>query len=51
MRRIEAIRAETGATSYGQLAKALNARGVRTARGGRWHPASVKRVLARAAAN
>jgi hypothetical protein len=47
MRRIEAICEETGASSYGQLANALNERGVRTARGGRWHPATVKRVLAR----
>ena len=29
------------------IAKALNARGVRTARGRKWYPNSVKRVLAR----
>jgi hypothetical protein len=47
MRRIEPIWAEVGAASYGQLAAALNERGVRTAQGGRWYPATVKRLLAR----
>jgi DNA invertase Pin-like site-specific DNA recombinase len=32
------------------IADALNARGVRTARGGRWHASSVRNVLARSAA-
>jgi DNA invertase Pin-like site-specific DNA recombinase len=34
-----------GLTSYRQIAKALNARGISTARGGRWHPASVRNVI------
>ncbi len=36
-----------GVVSMKGIAKALNARGVRTARGRKWHPSSVKRVLAR----
>ena len=38
----------TGATSLRAVANALNARGVRTARGGDWHPSSVRNVLGRA---
>jgi hypothetical protein len=38
---IDAPRAAAGATSYRQLANALNERRVRTTRGGRWHAASV----------
>ncbi len=38
-----------GATGLRQIAEALNARGVRTARGGDWHAQTVKRVLDRAA--
>ena len=37
-----------GLTSARQLAKALNEREILTPRGGRWHPASVQRVLGRA---
>lgn len=38
-----------GATSLAAVADALNARGVPTARGGSWHPATVRGVMARAA--
>jgi len=44
---IERIRSQTGATSYGAIARALNESGVRTPRGGRWHPMSVKLVMLR----
>jgi DNA invertase Pin-like site-specific DNA recombinase len=40
---------KTGATSLHQIADALNARGVSTPRGGRWHAKSVANLLARAA--
>jgi DNA invertase Pin-like site-specific DNA recombinase len=43
----DAIRA-TGVTSLAGIAGALNARGVRTARGGRWHVSTVQNLLARA---
>jgi DNA invertase Pin-like site-specific DNA recombinase len=43
---IDAAR-KAGCTTLAQLAAALNARGVRTARGGSWHPATVWRVLDR----
>jgi len=36
-----------GATSLRQIADALNARGITTPRGGRWHASSVRNVLAR----
>jgi hypothetical protein len=36
-----------GATTLREIADALNARGVGTPRGGRWHAMSVKNVLAR----
>lgn len=39
----------SGATTLRAIAKALNARGVQTARGGRWGPQTVANVLARAA--
>lgn len=45
---IEEIR-RAGLTSYRQIAIALNARGIETARGKRWHASSVRNVLARAA--
>jgi DNA invertase Pin-like site-specific DNA recombinase len=38
----------TGLTSLRDIAGALNARGVRSARGGEWQPTQVKRVLVRA---
>jgi DNA invertase Pin-like site-specific DNA recombinase len=38
----------TGLTSLREVAGALNARGIRSARGGEWHPTQVKRVLERA---
>jgi DNA invertase Pin-like site-specific DNA recombinase len=38
----------SGATTLQAIAAALNARGVRTARGGQWHPSSVSNLLARA---
>src|SRR3954466_9726136 len=44
---IEQIR-KAGATSLQAISDALNARGVRTARGGRWAPMTVKRILDRA---
>jgi hypothetical protein len=37
----------SGATSLRDIAEALNARGVHTARGGHWHATSVKNVLER----
>jgi len=40
---------ESGATSLRAIAKALNARGVQTARRGRWGPQAVANVIARAA--
>lgn len=43
---IEAIKT-TGATSLHDIAEALNARGVRTARGGTWHAKTVANILAR----
>jgi DNA invertase Pin-like site-specific DNA recombinase len=39
---------KSGATTLRAIAQALNARGVPTPRGGRWHAMSVKNVLARA---
>jgi Recombinase len=39
--------ARAGATSLHQIAEALNARGITTPRGGRWHAKSVSNVLAR----
>jgi DNA invertase Pin-like site-specific DNA recombinase len=44
---IEAIK-RAGATTLREIADALNARGVATARGGQWHAMTVKNVLARA---
>ena len=44
---IEQIRA-TGATSLRAIARALEARGVPTARGGRWTPVQVSNLLRRA---
>jgi DNA invertase Pin-like site-specific DNA recombinase len=41
---------KAGATSLRDIAEALNARGVQTARGGQWHATSVKNVLERASA-
>ena len=43
---LEAIRA-AGATTLKEQADALNARGVRTARGGIWHPATVRNIRLR----
>ena len=43
IRQIEA----TGATSYYAIAEALNARGVRTARGGDWYSGTVRNVMLR----
>jgi hypothetical protein len=40
---------QSGVTDLRGLAEALNARGVRTARGGRWHVSNVKNVIERAA--
>ncbi len=37
-----------GITSIGEMTKALNQRGVRSPRGGRWHVSSVSNLLARA---
>jgi DNA invertase Pin-like site-specific DNA recombinase len=37
----------SGATTLRAIAEALNARGVPTPRGGRWHATSVRNVLAR----
>jgi DNA invertase Pin-like site-specific DNA recombinase len=38
---------KSGATTLREIAQALNARGVQTARGGQWHATSVKNVLDR----
>jgi DNA invertase Pin-like site-specific DNA recombinase len=46
---IEQIRA-SGATSLRQIAAALNARGIATARGGMWEAAQVRNILKRSAA-
>jgi DNA invertase Pin-like site-specific DNA recombinase len=43
---IEAIR-KAGVVKQRDIAAALNARGIATARGGRWHPSTVQNVLAR----
>jgi hypothetical protein len=45
---VEAIRA-SGIMTLGGIASALNARGVRSARGGKWHVSAVQNLLARAA--
>jgi DNA invertase Pin-like site-specific DNA recombinase len=39
----------SGVTSFAGLAEALNARGVRTARGGDWHASTVRNLLRRTA--
>ena len=41
---------KAGGTTLRQIAECLNARGVKTARGGQWHPSSVARALERLAA-
>jgi DNA invertase Pin-like site-specific DNA recombinase len=46
---VEALR-QSGLTDLRGIASALNARGVRTARGGRWHVSNVKNLLDRARA-
>ena len=38
----------SGATTLRAIAEALNARGIRTARGGAWHSSTVGNLLARA---
>lgn len=43
---VERIRA-SGIASHAGIAAALNSRGVRTARGGRWHATTVRNLLAR----
>lgn len=43
---VAALQAE-GATSLPALAAGLNARRIQTPRGGRWHPSSVRNLLAR----
>src|SRR4051812_26607290 len=43
---IQAIRS-TGAVTLRDMASALNQRGIRSARGGRWHVSSVLNILAR----
>ena len=43
---IRAVQA-SGITSFGGIAIALNARGIATARGGRWHVSTVRNVLRR----
>ena len=39
---------KSGATSYNAIAKQLNVRGVRTARGGTWQAATVRKIMLRA---
>lgn len=48
LRQIEAIRSSEGSMSLRQIAQALNGRGITAPRGGRWHAAQIKAVLARA---
>jgi hypothetical protein len=43
IRQVEAA----GATGYRAIAAALNARGVRTARGGEWHATTVRNLMQR----
>src|SRR5215218_4675851 len=43
---VQELRA-SGTRGYGFIASALNQRGVRAARGGRWHVSTVQNVLAR----
>ena len=45
---VERLIQKVGATSLQAISDALNARGVRTARGGMWAPMTVKRILDRA---
>jgi hypothetical protein len=47
---IQAMKAN-GLVGLGALATALNARGIRTARGGRWHASSVRNLLLRSHRN
>jgi hypothetical protein len=44
---IQAVR-KAGARTLREIAEALNARGVQTARGGQWYATTVRNVLARA---
>jgi hypothetical protein len=46
---IQAIRS-TGAITLRDMASALNQRGIRSARGGKWHVSSVMNLLARSSA-
>jgi DNA invertase Pin-like site-specific DNA recombinase len=43
---VQAIR-NAGAVTLGEIANALNGRGVRPARGGKWHRSSVRNLIAR----
>src|SRR4051812_38682238 len=45
-RQIDAIRGTQGAKSLREIAEALNGRGITAPRGGRWHAAQIKAVLA-----
>ena len=45
---VEGIR-RSGATTLTAIAAALNARGIRTARGGEWHVSTIQNLLARQA--
>lgn len=47
---VEQIRS-SGATSYRAIADALNARGITTARGGKWHAATVRNICTRKSAS
>jgi DNA invertase Pin-like site-specific DNA recombinase len=47
LRQIDAIRGTGGAKSLREIAEALNGRGITAPRGGRWHAAQIKAVLAR----
>jgi DNA invertase Pin-like site-specific DNA recombinase len=44
---IDSVRS-SGVASLAGIAAALNARGIKSARGGAWHPATVARIIARA---
>ena len=44
----QSIRSAAGSIGMVSIARELNSRGIPTARGGRWHPSSVRNLLARA---
>jgi hypothetical protein len=47
---IDSVRS-SGVDTLAGIAAALNARGIKSARGGTWHPATVARLIARGGLN